>query len=98
MVSEQHVAIANKDIAEMRALLDGIPDHGDELDFSLSSHTELTRAEAAGLRALRSALLEIDRVQSFGGLRRVLTASGDLLWVCPRHYPEYDPGLPVLPT
>jgi internalin A len=98
LVSEQHIAIAKKDIAEMRALLDGIPDYGDELDLSLYSHTELTRGEAAGLRALRSALLEIDRAQSFGGLRRVLTASGDLLWVCPRHYPEYDPGLPVLPT
>lgn len=98
LVSEQDVAIAKKDIAEMRALLDWISDHGDELDLSLRSHTELTGPEAAGLRGLRRVLLEIDAAHSFGGLRRVLTASGDLLWVCPRHYPEYDPGLPVLPT
>jgi hypothetical protein len=98
LVTEEHVAMANKDIAEMRALLDGLPRHAYGLDLPIRSHTELTHAEAAGLRALRKTLLQSSDVQSLGGLRRVRTASGDLLWVCPRHYPEYDPGLPVLPT
>ena len=54
----------------------------------------LTAAEGAGLRALRALLFEQDRSRSFGDLRRVRTVSGDLLWVCPTHYREYDPGLP----
>jgi internalin A len=32
-----------------------------------------------------------------GDLRRVMTSSGDYLWVCPDvHYRLYDPGLPRL--
>jgi hypothetical protein len=46
---------------------------------------------------LRQLLLELDRPRAFGGMRRVVTPSGDVLWVCPEHYREYDPGLPVLP-
>ena len=38
-------------------------------------------------------------VQLFSGQDRVRSpdkGSGDVLWVCPRHYEEYDPGLSVL--
>ena len=60
--------------------------------------TELAPAQGEGLRALRRLLLEVlDLNREFGGLRRVRTPSGDLLWVCSEHYSEYDPGLPVLP-
>jgi hypothetical protein len=38
-----------------------------------------------------------DESRIFGGLRRVLDPSGDLIWVCADHYPVYDPGLPDLP-
>ena len=38
-----------------------------------------------------------DQTQEWGRLRRVLSATGDYLWVCPTHYRVYDPGLPVLP-
>jgi internalin A len=58
---------------------------------------ELTLAEGAGLRALRSAVFEQDPHRAFGGMRRVQAPSGDLMWVCPGHYPEYDPGLPMVP-
>jgi hypothetical protein len=57
----------------------------------------LSHAEGAGLRSLRNLLFEQDQPRTFGGLQRVLTPSGDYLWVCPAHYPEYDPGLPELP-
>ena len=63
----------------------------------LDQRPGLSPAEGAGLRALRQLLFERDKQRSFGGMRRVLTASGDYLWVCPTHYPEYDPGLPTLP-
>lgn len=57
----------------------------------------LTAAEGRGLRVLRALLFEQDRSRAFGGLRRVQAATGDFLWVCPDHYREYDPGLPVVP-
>ncbi len=56
----------------------------------------MTKAEGAGLRALRALLLKLDPANRFGDLRRAGTASGDLIWVCPRHYRLYDPGLPNL--
>jgi internalin A len=57
----------------------------------------LTQAEGEAARALRAVLFEHDRVRAFGGLRRVWSPSGDFLWVCTDHYPEYDPGLPRFP-
>jgi hypothetical protein len=57
---------------------------------------QLTAAEGAALRAIRTIIFEHDRLRAFGGLRRVQTPAGDLLWVCENHYPDYDPGLPVV--
>ena len=58
---------------------------------------QLTAAEGQALRALRAILFERDRRRTFGGMRRVQAPSGDFLWVCTDHYPEYDPGLPTVP-
>jgi hypothetical protein len=58
---------------------------------------EITAAEAAGLRMLRATVFEYDPAHHFGGLRRVMTSSGDFLWICPDHYGDYDPGLPAVP-
>ena len=58
---------------------------------------QLTVAEGQALRAIRSNLFEKDRLRAFGGMRRVQAPSGDFLWVCTDHYPEYDPGLPTVP-
>jgi internalin A len=58
---------------------------------------DLTPAGGEALRALRVVLFQRDKLQAFGGLRRVQAPSGDFAWVCAEHYPEYDPGLPVLP-
>ena len=66
--------------------------------FELDEPTgELTAAEGEGLRAIRAILFEHDRLRLFGGLRRVQAPSGDFMWVCPDHYPQYDPGLPTIP-
>lgn len=59
--------------------------------------TDLTPAEGQALRALRVVLFQLDKLQAFGGLRRVQAPSGDFLWVCVEHYRDYDPGLPTLP-
>ena len=58
---------------------------------------QMTAAEGDALRALRALIFEHDPSRKFGGLRRVQAPSGDFLWVCPNHYTEYDPGLPVVP-
>lgn len=57
----------------------------------------LVTGGGASLRAMRELLFELDPARSFAQLRRILTDAGDYLWICPEHYPIYDPGLPVLP-
>jgi internalin A len=58
---------------------------------------KLSPAEGQALRAVRQVVFENDPLHAFGDMRRVQAPAGDLLWVCPAHYPEYDPGLPTLP-
>jgi hypothetical protein len=58
---------------------------------------KLTQAEGQALRAIREIVFEKDPLHAFGDMRRVQSPAGDLLWVCPVHYPDYDPGLPTLP-
>ena len=58
--------------------------------------SDLTPAEGEALRALRVVLFQLDELQAFGSLRRVQAPSGDFMWVCAEHYPEYDPGLPAV--
>ena len=65
-------------------------------DNLTGSTGQLTAAEGAALRAIRAIIFEHDRLRAFGGLRRVQAPAGDLLWVCENHYPDYDPGLPVI--
>lgn len=99
--SEEQLKAAKHEIELTRTLVDRLPQAAApravpdvEKDWAEGG---LGAAEGAGLRALRQTLLERDAARWFGGLRRVLAPTGDLLWVCPEHYPEYDPGLPTLP-
>ena len=61
------------------------------------SARQLTPAEGQAARAIRVLLFEHDHMRAFGDLRRVQTPSGEFVWVCSSHYPEYDPGLPSIP-
>jgi len=84
----------------MSALVADLPDDVKRrpADGGLGDATgQLSTAEGHALRALRATLLEHDPLRGFGGMRRVLTPSGDLLWVCPDHHSYYDPGLPAIP-
>lgn len=87
----------------MKAIVDDIPDDvlsdvgDDELPEPASQPDRLDRAEGQALRAVRQVLFQKDLAHAFGDMRRVQSPAGDLLWVCPLHYPEYDPGLPILP-
>jgi hypothetical protein len=86
----------------MKSIVEDLPEPGTDLgdrEFADTERTagQLTRAEGQALHFARRIILEKDPDRRFGGLRRVQSPAGDLLWVCPDHYREYDPGLPELP-
>jgi hypothetical protein len=82
----------------MKTIITGLPSakEGRAEDNLTGSTGQLTAAEGAALRAVRVVIFEHDQLRAFGGLRRVQAPAGDLLWVCENHYPDYDPGLPVI--
>ena len=61
-----------------------------------SPRNQLSPAQGEAWRAVRALLFEHDPARSFGDLRRVQAPSGEFLWVCREHYPDYDPGLPSI--
>ena len=68
-----------------------------ELATPGSGH-QITLAQAHAWRSVRTLILEHDPGRAFAGLRPVQESSGELLWVCPRHCLQYDPGLPGIPA
>ena len=96
-MAEKELTSITDELALMKTVVETLPApaadgpaYGDDTDG-------LTKAEGAGLRALRALLAEKDKASVFGGLRRRQTPGGDFVWICPQHIHEYDPGLPVLP-
>jgi hypothetical protein len=55
--------------------------------------------EGENLRAFHRFLRELDndRHPKFGGLQRAQDETGTCLWLCPKHYKEYNPDLPYIP-
>jgi hypothetical protein len=100
LLSPDQLARAQSYLQLMNVLVADLPNKPDQDPAGLvqgEAFGKLTAPEGEALRALRAVLLEQDRLRVFGGLRRVLAPSGDFLWVCQDHYPEYDPGLPTVP-
>ncbi|MGH2708155.1 MAG: COR domain-containing protein, partial [Actinomycetota bacterium] len=96
--TEKDLKSIEDEIELMKTLVDQLPKQDAQEGTPLESTTGLESVQGAGLRALRALLLEQDPSRAFGGLERVQDrSSGDFLWVCPRHYPEYDPGLVTMP-
>lgn len=86
----------------MKAIVDDLPDPSPDLiDRGFIATKQATQrldpAEGKALRAMRRIIFEKDPHHAFGDMHRVQSPAFDLLWVCADHYPEYDPGLPVLP-
>jgi internalin A len=101
LLTPDQYARAQGDVDMMKTLVGDLPTKPDKnLNPALrvvSPADSWTRPESQGLLALRSTLFALDKAHAFGGLRRVLAPTGELLWICPDHYPEYDPGLPQVP-
>jgi hypothetical protein len=79
----------------MKSLIDTLPSQLIKDQPELANPGGLTPAQGQAARTLRAVLFEHDRGQAFGDLRRVSSPSGDYLWICTDHYPEYEPGLPI---
>lgn len=101
LLSPDQLARAQNDLQLMSAIVADLPTKpvGNLDGFALAEAptSQLTVAEGQALRAIRTVLFEHDQLRAFGGMRRVQAPSGELLWVCAEHYPEYDPGLPTVP-
>jgi internalin A len=99
-LTEDQLKHAKPELELMKTLVGKLPNklavENPELE-SPEPHSRLTAAEGEALRGMRSLLFQQDPMRSFGDLRRVSAPSGDFLWVCTDHRPEYDPGLPSIP-
>jgi internalin A len=84
----------SKSAGEIRQDIGDATDHVDHFGYR-----SLTRTEGEGLRAFHDLLAEVGWKPGAANLRRVTDKkTGDVLWVCPVHYSEYDPGLPEIPA
>ena len=98
LLSPDQLAHAQANLQLMNSVVASLPTELAMDNFDVDQTVgQLTPAEGQALRGIRAVLFEHDRLQAFGGMRRVQAPSGDLLWVCVDHYVEYDPGLPIVP-
>ncbi len=99
---KEQIEHAKSEVELMKSLVDKLPSRVSEYDHDVDLHgpqeDRLSPAEGQALRSFRTLLFRKDPMRAFGGLRRVQAPAGELLWVCPDHYPEYDPGLPDIPN
>lgn len=79
-----------KDIAKRLSLMESmaaavcaVPE--ESADIASPGDQLLSSAEGDAYRAIRKLLNELDAAQGWGGLRRVLSASGEFVWMCPEH-------------
>jgi len=100
VLSDEQFKHAQHQLDLMKTLVADLPSQEikDQSELIAESARQLTPAEGQAARAIRMLLFEHDRMRAFGDLRRVQTPSGEFVWVCANHYPEYDPGLPSIPA
>lgn len=96
-LSVSQTADANRykdQIGIMKAIVDSLPPvpHREKA----IEHGVVSARYGAALRAFRSLLMSLDSSAYFGGLERVFTPAGDLLWVYPEHYTAHVEEFPVL--
>jgi hypothetical protein len=99
-LSQEQLELMNKEFESMEKVAELLSATEDDPKTLMPQpgDSALALAEGESLRAFRTLLFEVDRSRGFGGLRRVVAPEGHFLWVCPEHYPCYDPGLPTVPA
>jgi internalin A len=99
ILTDTQLKSAQHGLEQMEALITKLPHDAidDERELVASEYaSQLSPAQGQALRGIRVLLFERDPGRAFGDLRRVLAPSGDFLWVCAKHYVDYDPGLPSI--
>ena len=101
VLTAEQLKHAQSELHLMTTLASGLPivepDASAAWPLELSSGQPSAQAQGQAMRAIRTVIFEQDPARAFGDMRRVLTAAGDYLWICPDHYGSYDPGLPFIP-
>jgi hypothetical protein len=99
-MSKEQLKQAQNQLELMTTIFAELPDQvridNDGKLITSESNSQLSAAEGQAARAIRMLLFQLDHARAFGDLRRVQT-SGGFIWVCVKHYAEYDPGLPSIP-
>lgn len=85
-----------KSLSDMEGLVAALPaERGiTSIDTGELASPRLTSASGSALRAFHHALRTLDKRQHWGGLQRVITPSGQYLWLCPDHFKQFEPDMP----
>src|SRR5262249_52429003 len=80
-------------VKSMQELVKDIPAWKERPDAKLAASLDVTadpeRVEGPALRALRALLDKKDPQHQWGGLRKVITPEGHILWLCDYHAQQY---------
>lgn len=85
--------LIKNDLALTKALIDKLPEikfDGDDRNF-IDDERGTHRVNGAALRSLHEFLKKKDPEQVWGGLTRITTPEGDVLWLCKEHIKEIYP-------
>ena len=78
----------------MKEIVDDVPEFADEnsiKSLDMSMHLiESHQAVGPALRAIYNFLKEADPYQVWGGLNKVPTPDGNILWLCEAHRKQYE--------
>ncbi len=99
VIDERMLSDINEEVRLMDKVVSTLAPKGDwEGERPVEEGAAFSADDARGLREFHDLLAHVGWRPGAANLRRVMDKStGDILWVCPRHYKEYDPGLPQLP-
>jgi hypothetical protein len=97
LLTSEQLQQAQNELQPMTTLVAALPAQSAEASPVVREQpSQLTPAQGQAARMIRILLFKLDPGRAFGDLRRVQAPSGEFLWVCPDHYPQYDPGLPTV--
>ncbi|WP_117208282.1 COR domain-containing protein [Allorhizocola rhizosphaerae] len=95
------IADIRKQLDLMATIVDRLPvpqePQADLAQASTTAPGSLTPAEGSALRGFRTFLFAQDPARHFGGLSRLMTPTGEYIWICTAHRHLHDPGLPEIP-
>ena len=99
VIDERLYSDIKEEVGLMDKVVSNFSPKGDwEGERPVEKEADLSAEGAQGLRAFHDLLHHVGWKPGAANLRRVIDKStGHILWVCPRHYKEYDPGLPHVP-